>query len=82
MKKRELIKPDLNPPFTRLCREEIKPTLKLFEHDLSKHMKDMSRATIVSKQMQKHCQSAKPHFGQKIDVRTTNLSYRSQNSGE
>jgi hypothetical protein len=56
MKMRELIKPDLNPPFTRLCREEIKPTLKLFGDDLPKHMKDMSEATKVSKQMQKHSQ--------------------------
>ena len=56
MKRRELIKPDLNPAFTRLCREEIKPTLKLFGDDLSKHMKDMSEATKVSKQMQKHSQ--------------------------
>ena len=56
MKRRELIKPDLNPPFTRLCREEIKPTLKLFGDDLPKHMKDMSEATKVGKQMQKHSQ--------------------------
>lgn len=54
MKRRELIKPDINPPFTRLCREEIKPTLKLFGDDLPKHMKDMSEATKVGKQMQKH----------------------------
>lgn len=56
MKRRELIKPDLNSPYTRLCREEIKPTLKLFEDDLPKHMKDMSEATKVCKQMQKHSQ--------------------------
>ncbi len=52
MKRRELIKPDLNSPFTRLCREEIKPTLKLFGDD-PKHMKDMSEATKVGKQMHK-----------------------------
>jgi hypothetical protein len=56
MKRRELIKPDLNPPITRLCREEIKPTLKLFGDDLPKHMKDMSEATKVGKQMLKHSQ--------------------------
>jgi hypothetical protein len=59
MKRRELIKPDLNPPFTRLCREEVKPTLKLFGDDLPKHMKDMSEATKVGKQMQKHSQDNK-----------------------
>ena len=37
MKRRELIKPELNPPFTRLCKEEIKPSTKLFGDDLSKH---------------------------------------------
>ena len=30
IKRRELIKPDLNPPYTRLCKEEIKPSTKLF----------------------------------------------------
>ena len=39
---RELIKPDLNSPYTRLCKEDIKPSTKLFEDDLSKHLKDMS----------------------------------------
>jgi len=38
MKRREIIKPDLNPPYTRLCKEEIKPTTKLFAGDLSKHL--------------------------------------------
>ena len=56
MKRRELVKPDLNSPFTRLCREEIKPTLKLFGDDLPKHIKDMSEATKVGKEMQKHSQ--------------------------
>ena len=41
-KRREMIKPDLNPPYTRLCKEEIKPTTKLFGDDLSKHLKEMS----------------------------------------
>ena len=41
-KRREIIKPDLNPPYTRLCKEEIKPTTKLFGNDLSKHLKEMS----------------------------------------
>lgn len=38
MKRKEIIKPDLNPPYTRLCKEEIKPTTKLFGDDLSKHV--------------------------------------------
>ena len=42
-KRREIIKADLNPPYTRLCKEEIKPTTKLFGDDLSKHLKEMSK---------------------------------------
>jgi len=38
MKRREIIKTDLNPPYTRLCKEEMKPTTKLFGDDLSKHL--------------------------------------------
>ena len=44
MRRRELIKPDLNSPYTRLCKEDIKPSTKLFGDDLSKHLKDMSEA--------------------------------------
>jgi hypothetical protein len=44
MKRREFIKSDLNPPYTRLCKEDIKPTTKLFGDDLSKHLKEMSEA--------------------------------------
>ena len=44
MKRRELIKPHLNPPFTRLCKKDIKPSTKLFGDDLSKHVKDMAEA--------------------------------------
>ena len=42
VKRRELIKPDLNPPYTRLCKEEIQPSTKLLGGDLSKHLKEMS----------------------------------------
>ena len=35
MKRRELIKPDLNPPFTCLCKPEITPTTKLFWDEIS-----------------------------------------------
>ena len=53
MKRRELIKPDLNPPYTRLCKEDIKPSAKLFGDDLPKHLKDMAEAKKVGQQMQK-----------------------------
>ena len=53
MKRREIIKPDLNPPYTRLCKEEIKPTTKLFGDDLSKHLKEMSEVKRAGQQMQK-----------------------------
>ena len=39
MKRRELIKPDLDPPYTRLCKEDIKPSTKLFGDELSKPLK-------------------------------------------
>ena len=42
MRRRELIEPDLNSPYTRLCKEDIKPSRKLFGDDLSKHLKDIS----------------------------------------
>ena len=53
MARRELIKPELNPPYTRLCKDEIKPSTKLFGDDLSKHLKDMDEAKKVGRQMQK-----------------------------
>ena len=52
IKGREVIKYDLNPPYTRLCNEEIKPTTKLFGDDLSKHLKEMSEVKRAGQQMQ------------------------------
>ena len=43
----------LNPPYTRLCKDEIKPSTKLFGDDLSKHLKEMSEAKKAGRQMQK-----------------------------
>ena len=60
MKRRELIKPDLNPTYTRLCKEEIKPSAKLFGEDLPKHLKDMAEARKVGQQMQKLSTSRSP----------------------
>ena len=54
MKRRELIKPDLNPPFTRLCKNDIKPSTKLFGDELSKHLKDMAEAKKAGQQMQRN----------------------------
>ena len=53
IKRRELIKPDLNPPYTRLCKEEIKASTKLFGDDLTKHLKEMSEVKRAGQQMQK-----------------------------
>ena len=50
---REIIKPELNPPHTRLCEEEIEPTTKLFGDDLSKHLNEMSEVKRAGQQMQK-----------------------------
>ena len=46
MKRREIIKRELNPPYTRLCEEEITPSQKLFGNDLSKHLKKMTDAKL------------------------------------
>ena len=59
MKRREFIKCDLNPPYTRLCKEDIKPTTKLFGDDISKHLKEMSEAKRAGQQKQKTVSSAK-----------------------
>ena len=61
MKRREIIKPELNPPYTRLCKEEIKPSQKLFGDDLSKHLKEMTDAKRAGQQMQKSSQSSKSY---------------------
>ena len=59
MKRRELIKPDLSPPYTRLCKENIKPSTKLFGDDLSKHVREMADARKAGQQMQKGVAPAK-----------------------
>ena len=45
VKRRELIKPDLNPPYIRLC--------KLCGDGLSKHLKEMAEAKKAGRQIQK-----------------------------
>ena len=61
MKRREIVKPEINPPYTRLCKEEIKPSQKLFGDDLSKHLKEMTDAKRAGQQMQKSSQSGKSY---------------------
>ena len=61
MKRREIIKPELNPPYTRLCKEEIKPWQKLFGDDLSKHLKEMTDAKRAEQQIPKSSQSSKSY---------------------
>ena len=53
MKRQELIEHELNPPYTRLCKDEMKPSTKLFGDDLTKHLKDMAEAKKAGQQMQK-----------------------------
>ena len=53
MKRRELIKLELNLPFTRLCKKEIKPSTKMFGDDLSRHLKDMAEVKMAGIQTQK-----------------------------
>ena len=53
MKRRELIKPDVNPPFTRLCKPKIAPTTKFLGDDLQKHLKEMTDVSRMGKQLRK-----------------------------
>ena len=53
MKRQEIIKPELNPSYTRLSKEEIKPSQKLYGDDLPKHLKEMTDAKRAGQQMQK-----------------------------
>ncbi|CAH3019867.1 unnamed protein product, partial [Porites evermanni] len=64
MKRRELIKPELNPPYTRLCKEDIAVSTKLFGDDLPKHLKDMSEAKKAGQQMQKPYSNSSNRAGQ------------------
>jgi NAD-dependent SIR2 family protein deacetylase len=68
MKRRELIKPDLNSPYTRLCKEKIKPSAKLFGEELPKHLKDMAEAKKVGQQLQKSSTSRPPSLVRIITV--------------
>ena len=61
MKRRETVKPEINPPYTRLCKEEIKPSQKLYGDDLPKHLKEMTDAKRAGQQVQKSSQSSKSH---------------------
>ena len=61
MKRREIIKPELNPPYTRLCKEEIKPSQKLYGDDLPKHLKEMTDAKHAGQQVQKSSQYSQSH---------------------
>ena len=78
MKRRELIKPDLNAPYTRLCKEEIKPSAKLFGEDLPKHVKDMAKAKEVGQQMQKPSTSRLPTQNHYMYLKATGQSLCAQ----
>ena len=61
IKRREIIKLELNRPYTRLCEEEIKASQKLSGDDLSKHPKEMTDAKRARQQMQKSSQASKSY---------------------
>ena len=75
MKRRELIKPELNPPYTRLCKDEIKPSANLFGDDLSKHLKDMAELKKVGIQMQKSSSASTSNQGCKAPKQRFNRSH-------
>ena len=60
MRRRDVIKPDVHSPYTRLCKEDIKSSSKLFGDDLSKYLKEMTDAKKAGQQMQRNSQSVKP----------------------
>ena len=53
LKRWDLIKPELIPPYNRLCKDEIKPTSKLFGDDPSGHLKDKVELKRAAIEMQK-----------------------------
>ena len=67
MKRRELIKPDLESPFTRLCKPEIAPTTKRFGDDLSKQLKELTEVSRVGKQLQKKALEQKRFYQKPYD---------------
>ena len=79
MKRRELIKPAINPPFTRLCKPEIVPTTKRFGDDLRMHLKEMTDVSRVGKQLQKKPLQQKPHSQKPYDRPRQNYNYKNQN---
>ena len=78
MKRRELIKPDLNLPFTRLCKPDITPTTKLFGDDLQKHLKEMTDVSRVGKQLQKKPFQQRPHSQKPYERPRQNYNYKNQ----
>lgn len=76
MKRQELIKPELSPSYTKLCKKDIKPSIKFFGDDPSKHLKDMADVKMAFIQMQKsayclHFKSGLP--GPKAEVQEATL---------
>lgn len=53
MKRRELIKPDLNVQFKHLCSSHVPITEELFGDDLHKHVKDITESQKVSNRLQR-----------------------------
>ena len=60
MKRQELIKPELSPSYTRLCKKDTRPSIKFFGDDPSEHLKDMAGVKIAFTQMQKSADG--PYF--------------------
>ncbi|CAB4019063.1 Gag-Pro-Pol poly [Paramuricea clavata] len=67
MKRRELIKPTIEAPFTRVCEPDIATTTKLFGDDLPKQLKDMTEVNRAGKQLQKKAPEQKHHYQKPYD---------------
>lgn len=79
MKRRELIKPALEAPFTRLCKPDIATTTKLFGDDLPKQLKDMTEVSRAGKQLQKKAPEQKRHYQKPYDRPRFNPNKRFNN---
>ena len=80
IKQRELIKPDLEPPLTKLFKPDIAPTTKIFGDDLPKQLKDMTEASKAGKQLQRKAPEPRHHKQKPYDRPRFNTNKRFNNN--
>lgn len=76
MKRQEFIKSELSPSYTRLCKKDIKPSIKFFGDDPSKQLKDMAdvKMAFIQRQKSAYCPHLKSGLqGPKAEVQEATL---------